>query len=77
MPTTPGISKWFNSLSHMPLSFAAEIAHLHGPIGLDLGGRSPEETALAIMAEIVAARRGGTGRPLCVVATEKDREAGS
>ncbi len=35
---------------------AAEIDRLHAPIGLDLGGRSPEEIALAIMAEIVEAR---------------------
>lgn len=40
------------------------IARLQSPIGLDLGGRSPEETALSILAEIVAARHGGTGRPL-------------
>jgi xanthine dehydrogenase accessory factor len=37
-----------------------ELAALHGPIGLDLGGREPAETALAILAEIVAARRGGS-----------------
>jgi xanthine dehydrogenase accessory factor len=36
----------------------ADIARLHGPIGLDLGGRSPAETALAILAEIVADRYG-------------------
>jgi len=41
-----------------------ELAHLHGPIGLDLGGREPAETALAILAEVVAARRGGTGAPM-------------
>jgi xanthine dehydrogenase accessory factor len=34
----------------------AEIARLRGPIGLDLGGRSPEEIALAILAEITAVR---------------------
>jgi len=44
-----------------------EIARVHGPIGLDLGGREPVETALAILAEVVAARRGGTGRPLIEV----------
>ena len=42
----------------------AELALLHSPIGLDLGARTPEETALSIAAEIVAARRGGTGAPL-------------
>lgn len=41
-----------------------QLAGLHGPIGLDLGGREPAETALAILAEIVAARRGGTGAPM-------------
>ena len=42
----------------------AELARLRGPIGLDLGGRAPAETALAIMAEIVAERHGGSGRPM-------------
>ncbi|MGW8377092.1 XdhC/CoxI family protein [Streptomyces sp. ODS28] len=41
-----------------------ELARLHSPIGLDLGARTPEETALSIAAEIVALRHGGTGRPL-------------
>ena len=36
-----------------------QLARLHGPIGLDLRGRSPEEIALAVMAEIVAVRNGG------------------
>ena len=35
-----------------------QIRRIHGPIGLDLGGKSPEEMALAIMAEIVAVRYG-------------------
>ena len=38
-----------------------EIARLHGPIGLDLGGRSAAETALAILAEITMTRYGATG----------------
>ncbi|MFM9591179.1 XdhC family protein [Streptomyces scabiei] len=41
-----------------------ELARLRSPIGLDLGARTPEETALSIAAEIVAARRGGSGVPL-------------
>ncbi len=41
-----------------------ELDRLRGPVGLDLGGRAPAETALAIMAEIIAERRGGTGRPM-------------
>lgn len=35
-----------------------QISRIHGPIGLDLGGKSPEEMALAIMAEIVAVHYG-------------------
>ncbi|MFJ8582055.1 XdhC family protein [Micromonospora sp. NPDC093277] len=42
----------------------AHLARLRAPAGLDLGGRSPAETALAIAAEVVAWRHGGTGLPL-------------
>jgi xanthine dehydrogenase accessory factor len=41
-----------------------ELARLSSPIGLDLGARTPEETAVSIAAEIVARRWGGTGDPL-------------
>ncbi|MFD5751532.1 XdhC family protein [Streptomyces sp. NPDC127033] len=51
-----------------------ELARLRSPIGLDLGGRTPEETALSIAAEIVAARRGGTGVPLTGTVTPIHRE---
>ena len=42
----------------------AELARLRGPIGLDLGGRSPAETALAIIAEVTAERYAASGSPL-------------
>ena len=42
----------------------ADLARLHGPIGLDLGGRAPAEVALAVMAEIVADRHGAAGGPM-------------
>ncbi|ANP51545.1 xanthine dehydrogenase accessory factor [Streptomyces griseochromogenes] len=58
-----------------------ELARLRSPIGLDLGARTPEETALSIVAEIVAARRGGTGVPLTGTNTpihrDRDRHGGA
>ncbi|WP_280396791.1 XdhC family protein [Nocardia carnea] len=47
---------------------AAELGRLHSPIGLELGGRTPEETAVAIGAEIIAQRHGGSARSLSVTA---------
>jgi xanthine dehydrogenase accessory factor len=41
-----------------------QLARVHGPIGLDLGGRGAEETALAIMAEVTAVRYSATGKTL-------------
>jgi xanthine dehydrogenase accessory factor len=41
-----------------------EIERLSSPIGLDLGARTPEETAVSIAAEIIAGRWGGTGERL-------------
>ncbi|MET0928012.1 MAG: XdhC/CoxI family protein [Aeromicrobium sp.] len=43
---------------------AAQIDRLSSPIGLDLGARTPEETAVSIAAEIIARREGGTGERL-------------
>ncbi len=45
----------------------AELARLRSPIGLDLGARTPEETALSIAAEIVSLRWGGSGSALTVL----------
>jgi xanthine dehydrogenase accessory factor len=43
---------------------AEKLARVRAPIGLDLGGASPEEIALSIMAEIVMLRHGGSGRAM-------------
>jgi len=40
---------------------AAALDEVYAPIGLDLNAETPEEIALAIMAEIIAVRRGGRG----------------
>ena len=42
----------------------ADLARIHGPVGLDLGGREPAEIALAVLAEVVAVRHGRTGGKL-------------
>jgi len=46
-------------------SFPQEaLEQVRTPIGLDIGAETPEEIAVSIIAEIIQARRGGTGRPL-------------
>jgi len=42
----------------------SDLARLSSPIGLDLGARTPEETAVSIAAEIIASRWGGAGTRL-------------
>ncbi|TXN31253.1 XdhC family protein [Lacisediminihabitans profunda] len=44
-----------------------ELSRLHSPIGLDLGSRTPEETAVSIAAEIIATQWGGSGDPLTLL----------
>ena len=53
---------------------ADEIARLSSPIGLDLGARTPEETAISIAAEIIAGRWGGSGNRLGVLDGRIHRE---
>jgi xanthine dehydrogenase accessory factor len=53
----------------------AETSVLHSPIGLDLGARTPEETAVSIVAEIIARRWGGGGRPLTELDTRIHHDA--
>ncbi|TMB41863.1 MAG: XdhC/CoxI family protein, partial [Chloroflexi bacterium] len=40
-----------------------QLSRVHGPIGLDLGGRGADVTALGILAEVTAVRFGGSGSP--------------
>jgi xanthine dehydrogenase accessory factor len=42
----------------------AHFARVHSPIGLDLGARTPAEIAVAVVAELLMVRRGGSGEPL-------------
>lgn len=51
-----------------------QLARLSSPIGLDLGARTPEETAVSIAAEIIARRWAGGGRPLGGLAGAIHRE---
>jgi xanthine dehydrogenase accessory factor len=46
----------------------AAVAAVRTPIGLDIGADTPEEIAVAIMAEIIQARRGGTGGTMSAAA---------
>ncbi len=45
----------------------AELTRLNSPVGLDLGSRTPEETAVSIAAEIISRQWGGSGEPLSLL----------
>jgi xanthine dehydrogenase accessory factor len=49
------------------------LERVHAPVGLDIGAVTPEEVALAIMAEIVAVRRGGKGGSLSAWRRDKNQ----
>ena len=54
----------------------ADLARLAAPIGLDLGARTPEETAISVAAEIIARRWGGGGQPLSELSERIHHEPG-
>ena len=51
-------AKRLERLAEVGVTDPEDLARLHSPIGLDLGGRTPEETAISIAAEIIASRTG-------------------
>jgi xanthine dehydrogenase accessory factor len=54
-----------------------DLVRLHAPIGLDVGGRTPEETAVSVAAEIISARWGGSGAQLRHVSGPIHHEKGA
>jgi xanthine dehydrogenase accessory factor len=56
---------------------AQEVGRLRSPVGLDLGGQTPEEIALAIAAEVVRARHKGLARGEGVPSLALDLQAGA
>jgi hypothetical protein len=54
----------FGAIAWSARLFGLEHPMLRSPIGLDIGARTPEETAVSIAAEIISLRWGGSGQPL-------------
>jgi xanthine dehydrogenase accessory factor len=52
------------------------LGNVHAPVGLDIGAVTPEEVALAIMAEVIAVRRGGKGGSLSAWRREQEGKRG-
>ena len=57
-------AKRLERMAEVGITSAADLARVHSPIGLDLGGRTPEETAISIVGEIIATRTGRNASPL-------------
>lgn len=57
-------TKRLERLAEVGITSSDDLERLHSPIGLDLGGRTPEETAISIVGEIIATRTGRTARSL-------------
>ena len=51
-------AKRLERLAEVGITSEVDLSRLHSPIGLDLGGRTPEETAISIVGEIIASRTG-------------------
>lgn len=54
----------------------SRLAKIHAPVGLDIGAETPEEIAVAVAAELVKVRRGGTGASLRDVESVAERYFG-
>jgi xanthine dehydrogenase accessory factor len=56
--------KRLERLADVGITSAEQLSRVHSPIGLDLGGRTPEETAISIVGEIISSRTGREARSL-------------
>ena len=56
---------------------AEQLQRVRAPIGLDIGAETPEELAVSIVAELIQAKRGGSGLPLSQVAPAAATAAGA
>jgi xanthine dehydrogenase accessory factor len=57
-------AKRLERLAEVGVTSTEDLARIHSPIGLDLGGRTPEETAISIVGEIIASRTGRNAQSL-------------
>ena len=78
MTTTRLVRTEFKIIDQAGTDSQRELARIRAPVGLDLGGRAPEEIALSILAEMLAVRYGRQGQPLSALgATGASIHAGS